>query len=161
MPKLLVITGTPGTGKSTLAKILAKKLDFQRLDLHQYYQVLARGYNKKKQCYDIDLTAFKKLVQQQLKTVPKGLIIDSHIAQVLPAKIVDLCIVLVCSDLKKLKKRLEARKYSQNKVRENLDAEIFQVCLTEAQEQGHKIMMIDTAQKISLQTLFRQIGKRL
>jgi broad-specificity NMP kinase len=46
--------------------------------------------------------------------------------------------------LKKLKKRLEKRNYSKSKIRENLDAEIFDVCLVEAKEKGHKIKVIET-----------------
>ena len=43
-----------------------------------------------------------------------------------------------------LKKRLEARKYSEQKVRENLDAEIFDVCQQEALENGHKPIVVWT-----------------
>jgi len=53
--KVIIITGTPGAGKSTLAKKLAQELKFQRVDLHKYYKVISTGYNKKKQSYDIDI----------------------------------------------------------------------------------------------------------
>src|SRR3989338_1111928 len=115
--KLIVITGTPGTGKSTLAKILVKELHYTRLNLHRYYKQLSTHYNTQKKCYDIDFRKFKTLVQQQQKTHPE-LIIDSHIAHHLPKAMVDRCIVLTCSNLKVLKKRLELRKYSVKKIRE-------------------------------------------
>ncbi len=144
--KLIVIAGSPGVGKSTLAKLLTKKLGFDRLDLHNYYKRISSSYNRSKQSYDIDYRKLEKLVKEKLQESEKGLIIDSHISHLLPKKLVDLCIVLTCSNLKKLEKRLQKRKYSKKKIRENLDAEIFQVCLMEAKERGHKVMVFDTAE---------------
>ena len=53
----------------------------------------------------------------------------------LPKSLVDLCIVTVCN-LKILQERLEKRRYGKKKIRENLDAEIFGVCVEEAKAQG-------------------------
>src|SRR3989338_3664792 len=122
--KLIAVTGTPGTGKTALAKFLAQRLGFYRLDLHTYYQELVVGYNKEKKCYDLDVNKLEKLVEKKIKEKQKEkqrVILDSHLAHLLTKKLVDLVIVLVCSDLKKLKKRLEKREYSPEKVRENLD----------------------------------------
>ncbi len=141
MSKLIIITGTPGTGKSTLAKLIAK-LGYFRLDLHHYYQQLSTGYNRKKQSYDIDYEKFEKLVKEKLKEHPK-IVLDSHISHLLPLNMVGSCIVLTCTDLKELKKRLQKRKYPLAKIRENLDSEIFQICLTEAQK--HHPLVFDTA----------------
>jgi len=145
MMKLIVISGSPGTGKSTLAEALVKKFGFRRLDLHDHYQDISTGYNRAKQAYDIDLKKFLLLVKKELKSSAKTLIIDSHIAHLLPKSLVNLCIILTCSDLKKLEKRLQERKYNKRKIRENLDAEIFQVCLTEAQEQEHQPLVFDSS----------------
>lgn len=142
MFKLIVISGSPGTGKTRLAKELAKKTGFLRLDLHKHYRQVSIGYSKEKQCYDIDMKKFEKLVRQKKKG--RDLIVDSHIAHLLPKGLVDLCIVLVCSDLRKLQKRLKVRGYGRKKIRENLDAEIFQVCLNEAKEKGHKVVVFDS-----------------
>ncbi len=161
MSKIVIsISGTPGTGKSTLAKLLQKKLGFARLDLHQYCKDISTEYNHAKKCYDVDLKRFKKLVQTKMKAHDK-LVIDSHISHILPKKWIDLCIVLVCSDLKKLKRRLENRKYSAAKVRENVDAEIFQICLVEAEEKGHNILVIDTAKKLDEKKTIRMIQHSL
>ena len=67
MYKLIAISGTPGTGKSTLAKYLAKKIKYFRLDLSSYYPELSKGYNLKKHCYDINLKKFKSLVKRTKK----------------------------------------------------------------------------------------------
>ena len=140
---LIIITGTPGTGKSTLAVALAQQRGWKRIDLHEHYPALALSYDKQKQCYDLDQKAFVKLLKEKVKG-GKDLILDSHVGHLLPANMVGLCVVLVCSDLKKLKKRLEKRGYATAKVRENLDTEIFQVCLMEAKEHGHTVVVFDT-----------------
>ncbi|MBI2573269.1 AAA family ATPase [Candidatus Woesearchaeota archaeon] len=140
--KLVIITGTPGTGKSTLAAQFEKKGYF-RLDLHVHYKEISTGYDRSKRCYVIDPRKFEALVKKVSKEHLK-VVIDSHISHLLSASMVDLCIVMVCPDLAVLKRRLEKRGYHKAKVRENLDCEIFQVCLEEARERGHKIKIVKT-----------------
>ena len=159
--KLIIISGTPGTGKTTLAKFLEKKLKLQHLDIHKYYPKISTNYNKNKQCYDVDykkfLTLVKKIkLQAQQK---KGLVIDSNITHHLPKKEVNLCIILTCSNLKDLKSRLAKRHYSKQKIQENLEAEIMQTCLHEAQENKHKILIFDTAKNKIYENLLPKIKK--
>ena len=71
----------------------------------------------------------------------KGLVIDSHLAHYLPRKYVDLVIVTK-NTLKKLKQRLAKRKYPKLKIKENMEAEIFDTSLTESQELKHKIKVV-------------------
>ena len=50
------------------------------------------------------------------------------------------------------------RKYPRSKIRENLDAEIFDVCLNEAKEKKHEISVVDTTKGINIKTISRRIG---
>lgn len=156
--KLIIITGTPGTGKSTLARKLAQALSFKRLDLHRYYPTISSHYDRRKKCYVVDMNLVEKIVQEKLADSQRGVIFDSHLSHLMPQRIVDLCIVLICSDLKKLKKRLQQRKYSEKKIRENLDAEIFQVCLVEAKERGHRVIVLDTSKRLHLKDVLKRIN---
>ncbi len=141
---IITITGTPCTGKTTIAKALAKRLKISYLDVNHVIQEkrLRESYEQKRQTYIVDE---KKLSKELIKIAKKekNLIIDSHLSHFMPKKHVDVCIVTT-ADVKILKKRLEKRKYSKNKIKENLDAEIFEICHTEAQDQGHKIILLDT-----------------
>lgn len=135
--KIIAITGTPGTGKFKLAKYLAEKLKFERIDIHDLYDQISTGFDKEKDCYDIDIKAFIEAID----LIDKDIVIDSHIAHLLPC--VDVCIVLKCSDLKKLEEKLISRGYNLNKVKENIECEIFDVCLIDAKEMGHKIIVVE------------------
>jgi len=121
--------------------------------LHRYYQQIATRYDRHKQCYVLNFNKVKKLVAQIRDESDTPLVVDSHIAHHLHQNLVDLCIVLTCSDLQKLKKRLQKRRYSTAKIEENLQAEIFQVCLEEAREQKHKILLFN---KLSRENIARR-----
>lgn len=144
----LVITGTPGAGKTVLAKKLSLLLDYAYFDVNLFVKKahIYSSYDRKRQCYVVDEAKLAgsliKVREQTLKTAKNGLIFDSHLSHFLPRKHADLCLVASCS-LKALQQRLQERGYSKAKIRENLDAEIFEVCLSEARELGHKVVVFD------------------
>ena len=168
--KTIIITGTPGTGKTTIAKNSAKKLNFLNLDINQTIKKykIKFSYDKKRKCKIIDIKKLNKALISEIKLIKTknsnsefeffGIIIDSHLSHYLPKRYVDLCIVAKCN-LKILKKRLEKRHYGKNKIRENLDAEIFDTCYTEALEAKHKIIIIDTSKKVNYQKIIKIIKK--
>ena len=78
----------------------------------------------------------------------------------MPEKYVDLCIVAKC-DIKVLGKRLKKRKYGKNKVRENVECEIFDVCLNEAKEAKHKIFVIETTKGINIEAISKKVKGKL
>ena len=149
--KTIIVTGTPGTGKTYLAKKLAKKFNFQYIDVNELINKnkLAEGYDKKRKCKIIDIKRLNRFLINLIKKSKKNLIIDSHLSHYLPNKYIDLCIVTK-SDLKTLKKRLNKKGYDKEKIKENLECEIFDICFNEAFERKHKILIIDTSKRINL-----------
>ena len=79
----------------------------------------------------------------------KGAVIDSHLSHYLPKKYVNLVVVTKCN-IGELNKRLKKRKYSEAKIRENLQAEIFDVCCSEAFEGKHKLIVVDTTKGFNI-----------
>mgnify|MGYP003975154449 FL=1 len=148
--KVICVTGTPGTGKTTLAKKLAKLNKYEYLDVNKVIKSenLKEGYDKKKKCSIIDIKKLNKALIKIIKSLDsKGLIIDSHLSHYLSPKYVDLCVITKCSDLKKLENRLKKRDYIKSKIRENLDCEIFDVCLNEANELKHQVKIVNTSKR--------------
>jgi len=148
---IVIVTGTPGTGKTFFAKELSRKFCFDYVYVKKLIKQkkLSSGFDKKRNCNIIDTkklnSALIGIINKADKN-KKNLVIDSHLSHYLPKKYVDVCFVTKCS-LKELKRRLQKRKYSKEKIRENLDAEIFDTCLIEAEEQGHDVRVINTTKR--------------
>jgi adenylate kinase len=62
-----------------------------------------------------------------------GLLVDFHSSSSFPVRWFELVLVLRCS-VPVLHARLQSRGYSEDKLQENLEAEIMQVCLDEVRE---------------------------
>ena len=178
--KTIIITGTPGTGKTTLAKKIAKKLNFLYLDVNDFIfrNKLSEGYDNKRRTNIIDVKKLNNFLIKEIKTIKKntlnqksskkiqlknkikkneGIIIDSHLSHYLPKKYADLCIVAKC-DIKELNIRLKKKRFNQSKIKENIQAEIFDICYNEAKKRKHKILIVDTSKGFNINDLIRKIG---
>ncbi len=145
---ITIVTGTPGTGKTTVAKRIAEKQRAVYIDVNDVikHNKLKESYDKKRKAAIIDIKKLNKVLIQIIKEARKkgiSLVVDSHLAHYVSPKHVDICVVIKTS-LKKLQARLKKRGYHKAKIAENLECEIFDVCLIEAQEAGHKVKIITT-----------------
>jgi adenylate kinase len=141
---VVIVSGTPGTGKTTFAKEYAKKHNLEYIDVNKIIDEynLSLEYDNELQTKIIDTNKLNEVLIKIIKN-NKNIVIDSHLSHYLPKKYVDKCFITKC-ELKVLKKRLTNRGYSEKKIRDNLDAEIFDTCRIEAQELGHIIDVITT-----------------
>ena len=154
---IIACTGVPTTGKTFVAKAIAKKIKADYLDVNTFIakNKLIEGYDKTLNTSLVDIKKLTKKILpilKQYKKEKKSLVIDSHLSHYLPARYVDLCIVITCN-LKTLKKRLQRRKYSKKKIQENMNAQIFDVCLLEALVSKHRVKVIDTSQRLKIKEL--------
>ena len=135
------ITGTPCTGKTTLAsKLNGRLIKINDLAINHDF-VLGIDENKGYKVIDIDkLSAY---VDELIKDCDELLIFEGHLSHLCDGA--DKVIVLrVDPDI--LKTRLEARDYSDAKIRENLEAEALGVCSEEAYEKySDKVYELDVS----------------
>ena len=150
MFKVICVSGTPGTGKTTFSIKYSKDNNFYYLDVNEFIKKkeLIDDFDKKRDSNIVDTEKLNYQLIEEIKRLKKeknyqGIVIDSHLSHYLSKDDVDKVIITKC-DLKKLKNRLEKRKYSKDKIRENMDAEIFDVCKVEALESGHIVEIINT-----------------
>lgn len=143
---IIIVTGTPGTGKTTLSKKLSAILNFNYVDVNDIIDKysLSEGFDEESNSKIIDVEKLSDKLKMIIKSSTENLIIDSHLSHYIDSSFIDLCIVAKC-ELKALKQRLESRGYSEAKVRENLDSEIFDICFVEASENNHNIIIFDTS----------------
>ena len=115
------LTGTPGTGKTSISKQLNKKI----LHLSDLYSEASEGKNSTGE-WLIDLEKLNGIVN---KSNGSSLIIEGHLSHTL--KNIEQIIVLRC-DPNVLRLRLEKRAYSEVKIKENLEAEAIGIIYSEA-----------------------------
>lgn len=129
MVKVIVLSGVPGVGKSTIAKKLAKKLNADVVHLSKLVinNKLYVSYDKTRETYVIDeekvSTKIKELIVECRK---KYIVIEGHYGELVPKEYIDFFFVLRLNPLI-LYERLKKRKWPERKVKENVAAEILAV----------------------------------
>ncbi|KAJ3936358.1 MAG: AAA domain-containing protein [Lentinula lateritia] len=130
---VIIITGTPGTGKSTHAQLLANESPVPLRHINVGDLVKEKGlyedYDEEWQSYTVDED--KLLDELEPIVTEGGVILDWHTCEIFPERWPDLVVVLRC-DNSQLWDRLEKRSYPLKKIQENNEAEIMQVVLEEA-----------------------------
>lgn len=145
---IIALTGTPGCGKTAVAQQLAEK-GFVHIELNRIItrRKLYSGYDKKRKTWIADINKVEKFIKSYAKKYGnKRIIIDSHISHLLPAKLVDVVIVLRCSP-GVLEKRLEKKHWNKKKIIENKEAEIIGLISWEARKKHKKVFEIDATNK--------------
>jgi len=127
--RVIVLTGTPGTGKSSAAQELH----------HCHFDVIrVNDFVKKNDTLESISGKVKKAIKGKEKTIVEG-----HFAHLLGIK--GICVVLRTHP-EVLRRRLEEKKFSARKITENLEAEALDVCLIESTQRYKRVYEIDTTQ---------------
>ena len=134
--KLVVITGTPGVGKSTIGRLLAERVGAQYVDLGRLVRDrgLYIGVDEEDGSLIVDLKLLAEEVSRLVDSTDGWVVLEGHYAhQVVPKNAVYLIFVLR-KNPHQLREELRSRGYREGKISENLEAEILDVCLWEAVE---------------------------
>ncbi len=142
---MIVITGTPGTGKTSVTKKLKKMVDAEFISINSLLEDydLNLGTDEKRGYKIVDTESMIPIVDDIKKKTSKDIVFEGHLAQDYPNA--DLVVVLRC-DPKILRERLNTRNWKDSKIDENVSAEILAVCTSESYDSyGDKVQEVDTS----------------
>ena len=132
----ILITGTPGTGKSSLAERVASAASFEQYDVSATAKSegLCEEYDEGLDTYVIDEDKVLDHMEERLGAeCGGGWVVDYHSCDLFPERWFDLVVVLTC-DNSELYERLKARGYGELKITKNVECEIFQTLVEEARD---------------------------
>ena len=145
MRHLLGITGSPGTGKKTVAPIVSERLG---LEFHSIND-LATKFGVVSNSGEVDTARLRQRVASAYRK--KVLLFGHLVPYSVPPNEVIAVAVLRC-DPRTLKRRLESRGYDVAKVRENVDAELIGLVAHDARRTfGGRAFEVDTTASDPLQ----------
>ena len=129
---VIVISGSPGTGKTSVASELDKigYLAMNLFDLAEIFECV-EGFDEERDTHIVDTDKLYGHLDSFLAKEEGIMIVEGHYGDVVPAQYVTKCFVLT-APTNVLKLRLLAKGYAENKINENLQAEIMQECWVEA-----------------------------
>ena len=149
--RIILVTGTPGVGKTAVSHLLTQKLSAKHIDLGELVrrENLISGVDEARGTLIADTDKVSKRLKEIIRYSKRDLLIDGHYAvDVVPVEKIHLVFVLR-RDPEELKDLMEDRGFNEEKVRENLAAEILDICLFDAVKSCglDKVCEIDTTGK--------------
>ncbi|CAH2069343.1 unnamed protein product [Thlaspi arvense] len=153
----ILITGTPGTGKSTTAAALAEATNFRHICVGDLVKEknLHDGWDDKFESYILN----EDLVCDELEDVmvAGGNIVDYHGCDFFPERWFDGVVVLQTEN-SILYDRLTKRGYSGTKLSNNLECEIFGILLEEAKE-SYKEHIVTSLQSDTIEDISTNVAR--
>jgi len=132
--KIIIISGTPGTGKSSVAYELSKFINAKMISLNELAisNDFSFEYDNDRKTYIVDFKIFLPYIMKKIKKIkkenPQFLIIESHFSDIIPNKYIDHIVILRC-DPDELVNRLKGKNYNLKKITENVQTEILGNCV--------------------------------
>jgi adenylate kinase len=142
MHRPVAITGTPGTGKSTVARQIAGPLRVVELSTLARTVGAAEGRGRNVQ---VDLRRLARIVEEE-RTLDAYDVIVGHLSHLLP---VSEAIVLRCHPAELLRRLRRARRGSAAERQENVVCEATDLVLAEALATGRPVYEVDTTGRTS------------
>jgi len=129
----ILVTGTPGVGKSTLCSQLSQLTGLNWIDISKVAKEnnCLEEYDEIYKCPVLDEDKLLDGLEEVMSA--GGNIVDYHSCEFFPERWFDIVFVLR-TDNTTLYDRLTSRGYSGKKLEDNVECEIFQIILEEAQK---------------------------
>ena len=152
-PKIIIVSGTPGVGKTVIGKLLAKRTGFTFLSLGDLVKKgrFHKGFDRQARSFLIDEPAVRKRLGVYFgDRRAKGVIFEAHsLTRILPHRTRGMVAVVLRLDPVVLARRLGARKWPKLKIWENIEAEMIDVSLYDSLEAlgENRVLEINTTGK--------------
>lgn len=153
MPKrVILIAGTPGVGKTTVATALTTQLDAQYVNLTELArnEGLIAGIDKDRDTIIINEVTMKQKMRELIETSAKqNIVVDGHYAAiVVPKELVTRAFVLRRYPVE-LRRLMEKAGFTGRKLWENMTSEILDVCLVDTLNAvgSEKVCELDVSRK--------------
>lgn len=122
------ITGVPGSGKTTLSKLICEKHNLQYISINDL--INEKGFwttiDARDDAKVVNMIALKK----ELQNVPENCVVEGHLLCEFPVPL-DILIILRLP-IKLLEKRLTEREYNDFKMKSNIYSELLDYCTDRA-----------------------------
>ncbi len=151
----IAVTGTPGVGKTTLARLAAERPGCRVVDVKQWARdegcVVDHDELDDAEVIDVDELASRVPADDGSTTL-----YESHLSHLLG---LDVAWVVRC-DPRVLRGRLERRGYRPGKILENLEAEALDLILQESLEECPRVIQVDATKRTPADVL-AEFDKRM
>lgn len=141
--KCIGISGTPGTGKSSVARELSKELQIPVIELSEFVvnNNLYLYYDAIRNSYVVDEEKLRNSMAK-LYRERGAFIIVGHYVEILERDLYELVIVLRRNPIELLN-ILKTRRWPDSKVAENVEAELLSVCTFNAIEELSEDLVVE------------------
>ncbi|MFX1533589.1 MAG: adenylate kinase family protein [Promethearchaeota archaeon] len=148
--------GTPGTGKTTIAKVLSSKHKLKHVEINDLIleKGLYLGVDILRNSLIIDEELITAHLEEIILSTPRLCLVGHPIMLSKSTKrLIDEIFLFRCRpDI--LRRRLQQRKYSMSKIEENVEAEIMDIVKEDAKEIfGRDIVEVDTTTQSIQETI--------
>ena len=133
--RVILVTGTPCVGKTSVARLLASKLDALYVNLTELalHENLISGKDEERGSVIVNENHMRRKIREIVEKCDKSeVIVDGHYAVSVVPKELTTHVFVLRRDPVELRKFMEQCGFSGRKLWENLASEILDVCLCEA-----------------------------
>ncbi len=150
--RVILITGTPCVGKTSVARLLTARLNALYVNLTELamHENLLLGKDEERNSLIVDENRIRRKLRQTIKkSEGKDVVIDGHYAVSVAPKNLVTHVFVLRRDPVELRKLMEHAGFSGRKLWENLSSEILDVCLIDALDvyEKEKVCELDVSGK--------------